>query len=113
GVFYDDLFDFLCGDILATRDDDVLGAILQLNIAIRMPYSEVARVEPPSLEGLLGGVRLLEVPWHDVVAAHYDFAHRLPIVGYIVHGVIHYAHPHPGNDIGHALACLDCGALLE
>jgi hypothetical protein len=35
-------------DVLAARDDDVLGAVAQLDVAVRVPHAEVARVEPAS-----------------------------------------------------------------
>ena len=33
-------------DVLAARDDDVLAAVLQLDIAVGVPHAEIAGVEP-------------------------------------------------------------------
>src|SRR5205814_7794208 len=53
-------------DVLAARDDDVLLAVAQLDIAVGMPDAEVAGVEPAAPEGLSGGVGLREVAQHHV-----------------------------------------------
>src|SRR5687768_963180 len=63
-------------NVLAARDDDVLLAVAQLDVAVGMPHGDVAGVEPPAPEGLRRRVRLLEVPLHHVVAAHDHLAQR-------------------------------------
>src|SRR4051812_8160380 len=50
----DRLLDLDARDVLAARDDDVLGAVAELDVAVGMPDREVARVKPAALEGLLG-----------------------------------------------------------
>src|SRR5262249_14502751 len=54
GVPVQRILDFDGGDILATRNDDVLGAVLELDVAVRMHDAEVAGVEPAAREGLFG-----------------------------------------------------------
>ena len=97
-------------DVLATGDDDVLGAIAQLDIAVRMHHAQVAGVEPAARERLLGAVGVLVVALHDVVAAHHDLAHRRAVGGDVVHVVVDHAHP-IGADHADALAGLLLGAV--
>ena len=47
------------GDVLAARDDDVLGAVLQLDVAVRILDPEIAGTEPAAFEGLLRRLRVL------------------------------------------------------
>src|SRR2546428_1795743 len=61
-------------DVLAARDDDVLLAIAQLDVAVGVPHGQVAGVEPAAAEGLGAGVGLLELSFHHVVTAHDDLA---------------------------------------
>ena len=53
GVAVEDGFDLDRRDVLAAGDDDVLGAVLQLDIAVLVHHAEVAGVEPAALEGFL------------------------------------------------------------
>src|SRR5712691_10816574 len=48
-------------DVLAPGDDDVLLRVPKLDVAVGMPYSDIARVKPAAPERLGGGVGLLEV----------------------------------------------------
>src|SRR5690606_26258773 len=41
-------------DVLATRDDDVLGPVLDADISVGLEHPEVARMEPAAREGLGG-----------------------------------------------------------
>jgi hypothetical protein len=41
-------------DVLAAGDDDVLAAVLDLDVAVRVHDRQVAGVEPAAREGLLG-----------------------------------------------------------
>jgi hypothetical protein len=43
-------------DVLAARDDDVLGAVLELDVAVGVHDAEVAGMEPAAGEGLVGGL---------------------------------------------------------
>ena len=75
GVRADRLLDLDRGDVLAAGDDHVLAAVAQLDGAVGVPHREVAGVEPAAPERRLGGLRVVEVARHDVVAAHHDLAH--------------------------------------
>src|SRR6185369_6346438 len=48
-------------DVLAARDDDVLGAVLQLDIAVGVADAEIAGVEPAAREGVVGRLGVLQV----------------------------------------------------
>src|SRR5215471_13518140 len=50
GMRGDRLFHLDRGDVLAARDDDVLTAIAELDVAVWMPHCEVAGVEPAASE---------------------------------------------------------------
>src|SRR4029077_12517583 len=79
GMPVEDVFDLDRRDVLAARNDDVLRAVLQLDIAVGMHDPEIARMEPPARKGLLGGARILQIPLHDDIAAHQDLAYRRAI----------------------------------
>src|SRR5687767_1090155 len=49
------------GDVLAAGDDDVLGAVLDLHVAVRVHHREVAGMEPAAGEGRLARRLVLEV----------------------------------------------------
>ena len=51
------LLDLERGDVLAAGDDDVLGAVLDLGIAVGVAHGEVAGVVPVAAERLGGGGR--------------------------------------------------------
>src|SRR5262249_13954919 len=79
-------------DVLAARDDDVLLPVAQLDVAVRVPHPDVARVEPAAAEGLGGGVGLLEVALGHVVADHDYLAQRLAVARHVAHLAVHHAH---------------------
>jgi hypothetical protein len=54
-VAIEDVLDLDRRDILAARNDDVLRAVPQLDIAVGMDDSEIAGVEPAAGKGFLGG----------------------------------------------------------
>src|SRR5205807_1193085 len=41
-------------DVLAAGDDDVLAAVTQLDVAVRVPHGEIPRVEPAAVECFCG-----------------------------------------------------------
>src|SRR5215831_3044695 len=84
-VLGDGLLDLDGRDVLPTRDDDVLLAVAELDVAVGVPDADVSRVEPPAPERLGRGVGLLEVALHDVVAAHDDLAQRLAVLTHVSH----------------------------
>src|SRR3989440_6464504 len=92
GVLSHGLLDLARGDVLAPRDDDVLLAVAQLDVAVGVPDGQVARVEPAAAERLRTGVGLFEISFHDVVTAHDDFAQRFAVHRHVGHLVVHHAH---------------------
>src|ERR1019366_4615165 len=111
GVIGQRLLDFNGGDVLAAGDDDVLHAVAHFDVAIGVDDGEVAGVEPAALKGVRSGFGIVVIAEHDVVAAHEDFAHALAIGGDIVHVVVGDPEVHAGDQVGHALAGFELGAL--
>ena len=62
-------------NIFAAGDDDVLGAVLELNIAVLMHHAEVAGMKPAAVEGGVGGVLVLQIALHDDIAEKHHLAH--------------------------------------
>ena len=50
GMLVERVLDLDRRDVLAARDDDVLGAVLELDVAVGMHHAEVAGVEPAARE---------------------------------------------------------------
>src|SRR5437763_12071328 len=75
----DRLLDFDGRDVFATRDDNVLLAVAQFDIAIGMPYADIARMEPATSKYLGGCIRIYIVALNNVVAVHHHLAHSLTI----------------------------------
>ena len=63
-------------DVLTARDDDVLGPVGDLDVAVGVGHREVAGVEPAAAEGLGGGPGIVEVALHHRAAAQHDLTHR-------------------------------------
>src|SRR5262249_57871604 len=63
-------------DVLAAGDDDVLGAIADLDVAAGVPDRHVAGVKPAARERVVGRGRAPDVLLHDGVAADEDLAQR-------------------------------------
>ena len=79
------------GDVLAAGDDDVLGAVPQLDIAVRV-HAPPGRRSGTSRPGTPPPCpRASIVARHHVVAAHDDLAHRLAVGGHVLHLLIHDA----------------------
>src|SRR5690606_40675795 len=64
---------------LASGNNDVLAAILDAYVAVRLAHGQVACVEPTAAQGLLGSLRVLQIPLHGDIAAEHDLAHGLAI----------------------------------
>src|SRR4051812_2582784 len=99
-------------DVLAARDDDVLRAVLDLDITVRVGNGEIAGMEPAAGEGLLGRDRILQIAFHDDVAAHEDFSGRLAVARNRFKR-LRIGHHQPFQyRIAHALARLEPGPLV-
>src|SRR5258708_13001591 len=86
-----DVLDLERGDVLAARDDYVLRAVLDLDIAVRLHHREVARVKPAAAERLLRRLWILQVAFLGDVAAEHDLTHGLAVRGHRPHALaIHH-----------------------
>ena len=91
------------GDGLAAANDDVLGPVAQLDVAVGVQHAEVAAVEPAPGEGLLRRLRIAVIALHHGVSAHADLAHRRPVRGHGPAFLVQHGHL-AGQVMGHALA---------
>ena len=97
------------GNVFAAGNDDVLGAILDLDVTVGMAYGQIARMKPATIEGLGRGIRVLQISAHHVIAAKEDLAHRLAIVRHGFHGIGIAYHQSVQHRVTHALARLQPG----
>src|SRR5690606_15118286 len=74
------------GNIFTAGNDDVLGAVADLDITILMPDRQVAGMEPATFKGLFGGPGVFQVALHDQVTAHHDLTHGAAIHRHRLHG---------------------------
>src|SRR5439155_3383216 len=88
-VRHDGLFDLDRGDVLAARDDDVLGPVAQFDVTVGVHHTQVAGVEPAAPERVRGRLGVVVVAEHHVVAAHDDLAHGVPVGRYVRHRLVH------------------------
>ena len=79
-------FDLDGGNVFPTRNNDILGSILELDVAIGVDHPQVAGVEPTAFKGLLGGLWIAEISLHHDVATKHDFAHGFAVAGHRSHG---------------------------
>jgi hypothetical protein len=49
------ILDFDGGDVLAAGNDDVLGAVLDVDVAVLVPDRQIAAVEPAAFKRFLAG----------------------------------------------------------
>src|SRR5262245_3096857 len=100
-------------DVLAAGDDDVLLAVLDLDVVVGIPDREVAGVHPAACERFGGRLRVLDVAEHHRVALDQDLADRLPVLRDWLAG------PRIGGDgavdgpVSHALPRHLLGALFD
>ena len=84
-VALDHLFDLDRRDVLAARDDDVLLAVAQLDVAVRVHHAEVARVEPSAGERAPRSPRAgRSTPSSTLLPRMQDLAHRLAVARHVV-----------------------------
>ncbi len=87
GMAVKHVFDFDAGDVFPARNNDVLAAILDLDVAVGIDHREVAAVKPAAMKSLLGRLGVAQIAFHHDVAAKHDFAQGLPIVRHFFQGV--------------------------
>ena len=78
-----------------------------------MPHGQIAGVEPPALESGVGGVLVVEVTGHDIVASHDHLAHTLAVLGNVVHVLVNDSQIRTCEDEWHTLARLEVCSLLN
>ena len=104
-----DALDLDGGDVLAAADDDVLEAVADLGVAVRVDHGRVAGVEPAVADRGGRGVRVVVVALHHDVAAHDDLAESLAVVRDLVALLVHDPQLAGGDQLD-ALAGFDGGA---
>src|SRR5437667_7362405 len=97
-------------DVLAAGDDDVLGAVLDLEVAVGLHHREVARMEPTTREDVLGRLAVLQVALHGDVSAEHDLAHGLAVRGNGLHRLRIHHRQALFHEIAYALATVALGA---
>ena len=93
-------FDLHRADIFATRDDDIFGAVHDLQIGVGVLDREIARVKEAALEGFGCGLGVFQIPFHDGMPADHDFALGLAVMGDGGHcvGIQHHGFVHHGHE---------------
>jgi hypothetical protein len=107
------VLDFERGDVLAARDDDVLRAVLDLDVAVGLHHGEVAGAEPAAGERISRRLGILEIALHRDVAAEHDLAHGLAVGGNRGHGLGIHHRQALFHEVAHALAAVQAGALAD
>ena len=80
------LLDLDRGDVLAARDDDVLRAVLDLDITVGMHDREIAGVKPAAGERLIGSRGIFQITLHQRVAAQQQLADCRTVGRHIAQG---------------------------
>ena len=74
-MLIENVFNFNTADIFSTRNNDVFAAVFQLNVTIRMNYSDVTGMEPAACKSLCCSFRIFEIAFHDYIPLHQYFSH--------------------------------------
>ena len=111
GVRIDRAFDLEAGYIFPTRYDDVLRAVFNFHIAIRMDHCKIAGMEPAATKCMLSCFRIAVVAFHDRIPSNDDFADLLAVRFDVAHVLAHHALL--CHQIAHTLTCLQCSLLFK
>ena len=87
GMAIEGVFDFERTDVLAAGNDDVLGAILDDDIAMLVEYAEITGVKPAASKGLVGSLLVPEIAFHHDIAAEHHFTDGFTVVRHLEHGI--------------------------
>src|SRR5439155_3727180 len=93
GVTHERVLERDRADPLAPGLDEVLGAILDLDVAARVDRYDVAGAEPAIRRETVRRPRALVVSASDPGTAHFELTHRLPVPGHLLPRVV------PGADL--------------
>ena len=101
------------GNVLTTGDDNVLQPVLDLHVAVFVPYRQVAGVEPATPEGLFGGFGVLQIALHHRIAAQENLTDGFAVFGHWLHGVRVADHRACQSVITNALTGLFPGTIMQ
>src|SRR5262245_31366842 len=91
GVAMQHAFNLETRYVLATRDDDILRPIADLDVAVLMTDREIAGMEDAAPERLRGGIRITIVARHQRVSRENDLSQCCSIRGHFISGLIDHA----------------------
>ncbi len=112
GMFVQRVFDFDGGNVFTARYNNVLGSILELDIAIGMPHTQIAGMIPAAFERFIRGAGVFQIALHHHIAAEHHLAHGVAIIGHFQHG-FGVAHGQIfQHRIAYPLARLDAGLFI-
>src|SRR5271155_657574 len=77
-------------DVLTARNDDVLEAVADFDVAVWMPNRGVARMEPVVLDRRARRLGVVVIAFHNDVAADRDLAQRLAVVCHLVAVLVYH-----------------------
>src|SRR5437763_1435196 len=80
-----DVLDFDGGDVFAARNDDVLGAVFELDVAVGMHDTEIAGMKPTAGKRRLARLLVLEIAFHHHIAAEHHFTQGLAVARHRSH----------------------------
>src|SRR4051812_11557902 len=105
------VFDFDRRDILAPRDDNVLGTVLYFDVPVLIYHREISGMEPALCKRLRRGAWILQISLHHDVAAKHDFTHGVAVTGHWLHGLrIEHGHAFL-HFVAHALPRVELGTF--
>ena len=105
-------FNFNGRNVFAATDDDVLHAVANFDVTIRMHDRGVAGMKPSAAQRLLGRFGVVVVAGHDHVAARDDFTLSNTIVRHVVALRVHYTQLARCNQLN-TLARFDRGPFAD
>ena len=79
-------------NVFAAGNDDVLGAVFELQVVVGVHHAEVAGVKPPARKGARGGFRVFQVALHHDVAAEHRLADFRAVARGRPHAVVRAQH---------------------
>src|SRR5436190_1057754 len=110
-VRIDRAFDLATRNVFSARYDDVLRAVFNFHITIRMDDRKIAGMEPASAKCLLRCFRIAVVTLHDRIPSNDDFADLRAVRFDVAHVLAHHALL--CHEIAHALPRLQCSLLFK
>ena len=109
----DCIFYFERADVFTARNNDVLAAIFDFDIAIGFHHGQVTGVKPATCKCFLSGLWVFQIALHDNVALEHDLAHGHTIGRALCHGFrVHDSHAFLKH-IPHTLPAIQTGLLRQ